>query len=378
VKVPFLDLRAQLASIEDELKKAVNEVIDSTRYIGGARVGELEREIAAYVGADHAIGVSSGTDALLVGLMALGIGPGDVVVTTPYSFFATAGSIARVGARPAFVDIDPSTYNLDPAALEAWFEEHPRRADHCGAILPVHLFGQCAEMDRILEVAGRYGLPVVEDAAQAIGARYPWAGGEARAGALGALGCFSFFPSKNLGAIGDAGMVTTSDPGLAETVRLLRGHGARPKYHHARVGGNFRLDPIQAAALLVKLPHLEDWHARRQANAAWYDAHLRVPGLTTPSVAHERAHHVYNQYVVSVPERRDELRSFLSERGIGSEVYYPVPFHEQPCFRELGYRPGAFPAAEHAARHTLALPVYPELTREMQAAVVEAIEAFYG
>lgn len=376
--MPFLDLRAQLASIEDELKKAVNQVIDSTRYIGGARVEELESEIAAYVGADHAIGVSSGTDALLVALMALEIGPGDLVVTTPYSFFATAGSIARLGARPAFVDIDPKTYNLDPRALEAWFEEDSRHRDSCRAILPVHLFGQCAEMDPILAIAENYGLPVVEDAAQAIGARYPRACGGSRAGAMGALGCFSFFPGKNLGAIGDAGMVTTSDPSLAETVRLLRGHGARPKYHHARIGGNFRLDPIQAAALLVKLPYLGQWQARRQANAAWYDAHLRVPGLTTPHVAYERTDHVYNQYVVSIPERRDQLRRFLSERGIGSEVYYPVPFHEQQCFQELGYRPGAFPVAEHAARHTLALPIYPELTQEMQAAVVEAIEAFHG
>lgn len=376
--MPLLDLRSQLASIEGELKKAVNEVIDSTRYIGGARVEEFERAIAAYVGSRFAIGVSSGTDALLVALMALGVGPGDVVVTTPYSFFATASSIVRLGARPAFVDIDRRTFNLDPGSLAAWFHENPMDRARCRAILPVHLFGQCADMDPILQIAEGYGVPVVEDAAQAIGARYAGTRGEKRAGTMGILGCFSFFPSKNLGGLGDGGMVTTSDSSLAATLRLLRGHGAEPKYHHARVGGNFRLDPIQAAALLVKLPYLDGWHARRQSNAAWYDAHLRVPGVATPYVAGERAHHVYNQYVISVPDRRDELRAHLSEQEIGSEVYYPVPFHEQPCFRELGYRPGAFPAAENAARHTLAIPIYPELTPAMQTFVVEAIEAFYG
>ncbi len=378
MKVPLLDLRAQLRSIEAELKAAVLEVIDSTQYILGPKVEELERRIAEYLGVRHAIGVSSGTDALLASLMALGVGPGDLVITTPYSFFATAGVIARLRATPVFVDIDPRSYNLDPARLKTWLDQAGDRLPRVKAIMPVHLYGQCADMAAILPLARQYGIPVVEDAAQAIGATCPMPDGPRKAGTMGDVGCFSFFPSKNLGGIGDGGMVVTNRDDLAELVRRLRNHGAHPKYYHKHVGGNFRLDPIQAAALLVKLPHLESWHAARRRNAAYYDEHLRIEGLRTPEVVYRRQDHIYNQYVISVPRGRDELRVFLGDHQIGTEVYYPVPFHLQECFAYLGYQAGDFPNAEQAATHTLALPIYPELTPQMQDHVIAKIGEFYA
>ena len=373
MKVPLLDLKAQLKTIEKEVKDAVNEVIDSTRYIMGPKVVELEAKIAEYAGAKYATGVSSGTDALLISLMALDIGPGDIVITTPFSFFATAGVIARLGATPAFVDIDPDTYNLSPDALRHWFGENREKIDKVKAIIPVHLYGQCAHMDPILKIAENYKIPVVEDAAQAIGSRYPSQSREKRAGTIGAMGCFSFFPSKNLGCMGDGGMVVTNDASIDEKLKKLRNHGAKPKYYHALIGGNFRLDPIQAAILLVKLPHLDKWHSMRQENAAYYDENLNVEGIKKPVVAYKREFHIYNQYVISVVEQRDDLRKFLAENNIGTEIYYPVPFHEQECFRHLGYKSGDFPNSEYAATHTIALPIYPELTTEMQDYVIEKL-----
>ncbi len=377
MKVPLLDLDAQLEGLREEIHGAAAEVIDSTRYIMGPVMEELEQRIAAYVDAEHGISVSSGTDALLVSLMALGVGEGDLVLTTPYSFFATAGTVARLGAEPVFVDIEPETYNMSAAAAAEWFDQNATRADRVKAIMPVHLYGQCAEMDPILALARERGIPVIEDAAQAIGASYPSAEGERRAGSMGLVGCFSFFPSKNLGGVGDGGMVVTSDGKLAETLRCLRNHGAEPKYHHSMIGGNFRLDAIQAAVLLVKLPHLDSWHRMRRENAAYYDEHLRLEGLANPAIAYDRSRHIYNQYVILVPDRRDGLRKYLTEAGIGNEVYYPVPFHLQECFAQLGYEKGDFPASERAADRTLALPIYPELTREMQDYVIETILAFY-
>lgn len=377
MKVPLLDLKAQLATIHDELHRAVADVIDSTRYIMGPKVTELEEQIAAYCGSAHAVGVSSGTDALLIALMALDVQPGDLVLTTPYSFFATAGVIARLHAVPVFVDIDPNTYNLDPAALKRWLIDNPQRVTQVKAIIPVHLYGQCADMDAILQLADGFGIPVIEDAAQAIGARYPSKNGLKKAGSMGLMGCFSFFPSKNLGGIGDGGMVTTNDAELAEKLIKLRNHGSHPKYYHAMIGGNFRLDPIQAAALLVKLKYLDQWHAARQQNAAYYDTHLNGVGMQTPVLAYKREDHIYNQYILSVPEKRDELREYLNANEIGHEVYYPVPFHLQECFRYLGYERGAFPHSEYAAEHTIALPIYPELTDTMQQVVVDAIHEFY-
>jgi dTDP-4-amino-4,6-dideoxygalactose transaminase len=376
MRVPLLDLRPQLSDVEAELKAAVLEVVESTRYVMGPKVELFEEAAADYVGSRYAIGVSSGTDALLASLMALGVGAGDRVVTTAYSFFATVGAIARLGATPVFADIDPDTLNLDPGALRASLKREG--TDRVRAIVPVHLFGQCADMDPILEAADARGIPVVEDAAQAIGARYPARDGERRAGSLGALGCFSFFPSKNLGALGDGGLVVTDDARLRDQLVCLRDHGARERYHHARIGGNFRLDAIQAAALLVKLPLLERWHEARRHNAAYYDKEIGGVVLRTPVAAWGRGAHVYNQYVIGVPERRDELRRFLAEREISTEVYYPIPFHLQECFASLGHSRGDFPNAEFAAEHTLALPVYPGLTREMQDHVVGAIRSFYA
>lgn len=394
MKVPLLDLMAQLQTIEEEVKEAVDDVIESGQYIMGPRVTELEEKLAAYVGAQHAAGVSSGTDALLIALMALDVRPGDIVLTTPFSFFATAGVIARLGATPVFVDIDPDTCNMDPVQLAMAVQALktndpsvyplPAPVTHNPApvvpkaLVPVHLYGQCADMDPILEIAEGMGVPVVEDAAQAIGAGYPSTSGLKKAGTMGTLGCFSFFPSKNLGGMGDGGMVVTNDPDLDEKLKKLRNHGAKPKYYHALIGGNFRLDPLQAAILLVKLPRLDAWHAMRQKNAAYYDEHLTMEGITTPAVAYGRERHIYNQYVISVAEQRDRLRECLSQNNVGTEVYYPVPFHEQECFRYLGYKTGDFPHSEYAAQHTLALPIYPELTREMQDYVIEKIAESKG
>jgi len=364
MRVPLLDLQEPYRPIRDDLIAALIRVADTQRFIGGPEVEALERELAAFIGVRHAIGVSSGTDALLVSLMALGIAPGDEVVTTPFSFFATAGSIVRLGAVPVFVDVDAQTFNIDAGAVAAAITPRTR------AIMPVHLYGLPADMRPLLEAAARAGVPVVEDAAQAIGASY----GDRQAGAMGAVGCFSFFPSKNLGAFGDAGLVTTDDDRLAHDVRLLRDHGAEPKYFHKRVGGNFRLDALQAAVLRVKLPHLAAWTAARRANADRYDRLFRERRLDVRvPIRPDGRGHIFNQYVIRV-RNRDEVRASLERAGIGTEIYYPVPFHLQECFAPLGYREGAFPAAEAAAREVLALPVYPGLTEMQQRSVVDALE----
>src|SRR3954469_23750549 len=363
--VPLLDLQGQYAPLREEILAAVARVCDSQRFIGGAEVEAFEREIAGYIGVPHAIGLSSGTDALLVALMALGIGPGDEVITPTFSFFATAGAVSRVGATPKFVDVDRLTCNVDPDAVKSAIGRRTR------AMIPVHLYGQCADMDPILELGRRSNVTVIEDAAQAIGATCRGR----QAGSMGKIGCFSFFPSKNLGAFGDAGLLTTTDDALAHEVRLLRNHGAEPKYYHKRIGGNFRLDALQAAVLRVKLPHLERWSEMRRANADRYDGLFRdsavADRVTLPARAPDR-NHIFNQYVVRVPNR-DAVRAHLERAGIGSEIYHPVPFHLQDCFTPLGYRKGAFPAAEAAAAETLALPIYGELTESQQRAVVDAI-----
>ena len=364
--VPLLDLQAQYRPLRAELLTAIERVCDSQRFIMGPEVEALERELVEALEVNHAIGVSSGTDAILIALTALGIGPGDEVVTSSYSFFATAGCVSRVGATPVFVDIVPETYNLDPAAVARAITPRTR------AILPVHLYGLCADLDPILACAAANGIPVIEDAAQAIGARYKGR----QAGSIGTIGCFSFFPSKNLGAFGDAGLVTTSDAALAKEIGLLRNHGAEPKYFHKRIGGNFRLDALQAAVLRVKLPHLGRWTDARRANAARYATMFRERGLDGRLVLPVEPpdyRHIFNQFIVAVPER-DRVRIELAGCGIGTEIYYPVPFHLQECFAALGHQRGAFPAAETAADHTLALPVYGELTDTQQAAVVAALE----
>lgn len=378
VKVPLLDLRFQLEGIRDEILKAIEDVVDSTRYIMGPNVSKLEEQIAEYCQTDYAIGVSSGTDALLASLMALGVGNGDVVITTPYSFFATAGAIVRLSATPVFVDIDRKTFNLSPNSLDEWFRKNQKKVKKVKAVIAVHLFGQCADMDRILEIAGRYGVPVIEDAAQAIGARYPSKSGVKKAGSMGIAGCFSFFPSKNLGCMGDGGMITTRDAFLADKIRKIRNHGAYPKYYHSIVGGNFRLDEIQAAILLVKLKKLEEWHKARQKNAEYYNRKFENTLIETPSVAYDFDCHIFNQYVILVPEKRDELRKFLLESGIGCEIYYPVPFHLQECFRYLGYKKGDFPISEFVAERSLAIPVFPGLTEEQQNYVVDKILEFFN
>jgi dTDP-4-amino-4,6-dideoxygalactose transaminase len=378
ITVPLLDLKAQYAAIRDEAHAALDRVIEAQYFILGPEVEALENEVAAYSQCQFGIGVSSGTDALLAALMAIDIRPGDEVVTTPYTFFATAGCIARLGAKPVFVDIDPLTYNINPAGLEAAITGRTR------AIIPVHLFGQMADMDPIMEIAGRHNLVVIEDAAQAIGSEYKGR----RAGSIGHLGCFSFFPSKNLGAFGDGGMVTSNDPALADQVRLLRGHGARPKYYHKVVGGNFRLDALQAAVLRVKLKYLDGWSAARQRNAATYRRLFAAAGLVRedasdmdrqPGVVlpHDAGYgrHIYNQFVIRAT-RRDELIAYFKQRHIGCEIYYPVSLHLQECFAGLGYRAGDFPCSEAAAAQTLALPIYPELTEEMLSAVVGAVSDF--
>jgi dTDP-4-amino-4,6-dideoxygalactose transaminase len=361
--VLLLDLKAQYAALRDEIHAAIDRVIESQHFILGPEVEALEREVAAYSHCKYGIGVSSGTDALLVALMAIDLQPGDEVITTPYTFFATAGSIVRLGGRPVFVDIDPRTYNIDPAGIEAVITPRTK------AIMPVHLFGQMADMDPIMAIAERHSLTVIEDAAQAIGAEYKGR----RAGSIGNLGCFSFFPSKNLGGFGDGGMVTTNDPVLADKVKLLRGHGARPKYYHKVVGGNFRLDALQAAVLRVKLNYLGEWTAARQRNAERYRQLFAAAGVDI-GLPYDAGYgrHIYNQFVIR-SERRDALMAHLMARQIGTEIYYPVPMHLQECFAELGYRAGDFPASEAAALETLAIPVYPELSAAQQAAVVEAV-----
>ena len=395
MSVPLLDLKAQYDPIRDEIEAAIRGVLESQRFVLGPEVEALEQEIAIYSQCKHGIGVSSGTDALLVSLMAIDLKPGDEVITTPYTFFATVGAIARLGARPVFVDIDPVSYNIDPTRIEAAITERTK------AIIPVHLYGQMADMAPIVDLAKRRGLRVIEDAAQAIGAEYK----ERRAGSIGDLGCFSFFPSKNLGAFGDGGMVVTNNAQLADKVQLLRNHGYRPKYYNKIVGGNFRLDALQAAVLRVKLKHLDDWTAARQVNARRYHqlfeqygltpdtCHLPLDSSLTPDTCHlspgspptpDTRHltpnfrHIYNQFVIRVSgDVRDDLRAFLKDRQIGTEIYYPVPAHVQECFDHLGYRPGDMPESESAANETLALPIYPELTDEQIEYVVSQIAAFF-
>jgi len=388
MKVPLLDLQGQLDYLGDDLLAAVTRVVQSTRYIQGPEVESLEQEIADYCGAKYGIGVTSGTDALLVSLMGLGIGPGDKVITTPFSFFATMGVILRLGAVPVFADIEESSFNIDPEEIEKLLQADTDKKTK--AIIPVHLYGQCAGMDRIMEIARIYGIPVIEDAAQAIGAEYPLTKEgrvvPAKAGAMGLAGCFSFFPSKNLGGIGDGGMVVTQDEEFAKKLELLRNHGAFPKYYHKMVGGNFRLDPIQAAALRVKLPYLEKWHSQRRENASLYDQLLQDSGLvaagkvTCPQTLYSDAAnlnnpHIFNQYVLRV-ERRDALRDFLLANEVGCEIYYPVPLHKQECLAGITASVSC-PIAEKAANETIALPIYPELSNEMQAFVVEKMVQFY-
>jgi dTDP-4-amino-4,6-dideoxygalactose transaminase len=368
VRVPLLDLGAQYEPLRDQILAAITRVCDSQRYIMGPEVEALERELARLLQVEHAVAVSSGTDALLLALMTLGIGPGDEVIAPTYSFFATAGVIVRVGARPVFVDIDQTTFNIDHSQLEAAITPRTR------AIVPVHLFGLSADLDPILEQASRSGVPVIEDAAQAIGATYKGR----QVGGRGTLGCFSFFPSKNLGAFGEAGLLTTNDAGLASRARLLRVHGMEPKYYHHAVGGNFRMDELQAAVLRVKAPHLAAWTEARRVNASRYvrmfDAAGLVDRMTLPTEPRDRRH-IFNQFVIRTAER-DALKRHLDSRGVGSEIYYPVPFHLQPCFAGLRYARGAFPNAERAATESLAIPIYGELTTEQQATVVNAVAEF--
>jgi dTDP-4-amino-4,6-dideoxygalactose transaminase len=352
MNVPLLDLGAQYATIKAEMDAAIHRVLDSTRFIGGPEVSGLEEEVARYSRCAHAVACASGTDALLLSLKALGIGPGDEVVTSAYSFFASAGVVVNAGATPVFLDIDPSTYNLDPHRLEAAITPGTK------AVIAVHLYGQCCDLTAVKAVCEKKKVWLIEDAAQAIGAE--WEG--RRAGSVGDLGCFSFFPSKNLGAAGDGGMVVAQDAGLADRVRLLREHGARPKYYHALVGTNSRLDALQAAILRVKLKHLDRWSEKRALNASRYDQLLEGSRIGRP-FRDGRARHIYNQYVVRVPDR-EAVRTRMTERGVGNEVYYPVPLHLQQCFAMLGHHPGDMPHAEAAARETLALPIYPELTEE--------------
>ena len=368
VTVPLLDLHAQYAPLRQALLDAMTRVCDSQRFIGGPEIESLEREVAAYLQVPHTLGMSSGSDALLAALMALDIGPGDEVITPTYSFFATAGAVWRLGAKPVLVDVEPDTFNIDPAAAIAAITSKTK------AIIPVHLFGQSAELAPILEAATRSNIAVIEDAAQAIGSTYH----DRPVGGWGEIGCFSFFPSKNLGGFGDGGLVSCTDDVLARKMKLIRNHGMEPKYFHHLVGANFRLDALQAAVLRVKLPHLPSWSDGRRRNAARYRelfAAASLEQVVLPVEAPKR-NHIYNQFVIRVPER-DRLRAHLDAAGIGTEVYYPVPFHLQQCFADLGYAAGAFPVAEAAARESLALPIYPELTEAQQAAVVNAIRNFY-
>ena len=386
MEVPLLDLKAQYQTLRAEILPVIEKVCASQQFILGPYVKELEQRVAAYSQAAHGIGLSSGTDALLIALMALDIGHDDEVLTTPYTFFATGGTVARVGARPIYVDIDPVTFNISPRCVQEFIDRQcefrggrlmRRGGGHIKALMPVHLYGQVADMQPLMDIARRYNLKVIEDAAQAIGSEY---GDQRRAGTIGDIGCFSFFPSKNLGAFGDAGLCTANDAELAERLRVLRVHGGKPKYFHALIGGNFRIDELQAAVLCVKLNHLDAWSAARQRNASVYDAAFARAGLTervrTP-VAMPGYRHIYNQYVIRMAER-DRLKTHLADHGIGTEIYYPVPLHLQKCFAYLGGKDGDCPESERAARETLALPVYPELVPEQLQYVVETIAQFYS
>jgi dTDP-4-amino-4,6-dideoxygalactose transaminase len=363
VRVPLLDLKAQYETIRDEIRSALDRVLESQHFILGPEVEGLEREVAAYSQCKFGIGVSSGTDALLVALMAIEVKPGDEVITTPYTFFATAGVVARLGAVPVFADIDAHTFNINPKSIESKISSRTR------AIIPVHLFGRMSDMDAIMDIANRHGLKVIEDAAQAIGSE----SGGRRAGSVGHLGCFSFYPTKNLGGFGDGGMVTTNDSAVAERVRMLRVHGYRTKYHNDAVGGNFRLDEIQAAILRVKLKCLDRWTERRRRNAALY-RDLLPPAVFAPADdAHGR--HIYNQFVIRYKDR-DRLMNWMKDQGIGTEIYYPMALHLQECFKHLGGKAGDFPESERASKETLALPIYPELTEEMLQYVASAVREF--
>lgn len=377
MKVPLLDLKSQYRSIKEEILNVTKEVFESQNFILGPRVETLEKVVAEYTSSTYAVGVSSGTDALLISLMAADIAPQNAVITTPYTFFATIGSILRVGARPIFVDIDPDTFNISPESLISTIdgmtgEERARLK----AIIPIHLYGQCADMEPILNVANEYNLVVIEDAAQAIGSEY----NGRRAGSMGDFGCFSFFPSKNLGAFGDGGMVTTHSDELNDRLRILRVHGSHPKYYHRLIGGNFRLDALQAAIVSVKLKYLDGWTQSRQKNAGTYRTLFKNAGLSDfVKLPVERENrHIYNQFVIRVNKRRDDLRMFLNDAGIGTEIYYPVPMHLQECFSDLNYKKGDFPAAEHAAIQSLALPIYPELSDDQQEYVVDKIKDFFS
>jgi len=375
MKVPLLDLKNQYQTIKNEILESLHELIESQYFILGPHVESLEKDIAAYCQTGFAIGVSSGTDALLVSLMAADIKQGDIVITTPYTFFATAGSIARTGARILFADIDPDTYNISPKSIKKKLAElDDSEKASLKAIIPVHLYGQCAEMDEILQISSKYNLVIIEDAAQAIGAEYKGT----RAGSIGDMGCFSFFPSKNLGAFGDGGMVTTNSEELHHKLCTLRGHGSDPKYYHNLLGGNFRLDAIQAAVISIKLKYLDQWTKARQQNASKYRelfAEADMGSIIKLPVEKENRH-IYNQFVISLNKKRDELRQYLQKADIGTEIYYPVPMHLQKCFAYLNYKKGDFPESEYAADHTLALPVYPELTDDQLEYVVTIIKEF--
>ena len=387
MQVPLLDLKPQYRALKAEIDVAIERICDAQAFILGPAVKQLEAEVAAYSGCTQGIGMSSGTDALLAALMALEIGAGDAVLTTPYTFFATAGTIARVGARPVFVDIDSATYNLCPRKLEVLLREqctrqggalvHTASGTRVKAIMPVHLYGQMVEMTPIMALAREFDLKVIEDAAQAIGA----ADAEGRrACSIGDIGCLSFFPTKNLGAFGDAGMCVSNDAALSAKLAMLRVHGMEPKYYHQIIGGNFRLDELQAAVLVIKLKHLDAWTAARQENACFYFGAFERAGLkstVTLPAALPGVRHIYNQFIIRAP-RRDALKAHLAKEGIGSEIYYPVPLHRQECFASLGYSEGAFPESERAATETLALPIFPELSRDQLQYVVDSIARFYA
>lgn len=378
MKVPLLDLRQQYSRIKDEVMAEIEAVCDSQGFILGPRVEELEKRIAEYCSAKYAVGVSSGSDALLIALMAEGVGHGDLVATTPYSFFATAGVIARLGAIPLFVDIDERTYNIDPIKLAERLKNlGSEEQGRLKAVIPVHLFGQCADMEPIIRTAREYGIKVIEDAAQAIGAEYEFSSGEVkRAGSMGDYGCFSFYPTKNLGAFGEGGMVTCNDEEIYKKLKIFRNHGDVSRYSHRYVGGNFRLDAIQAAVLLIKLKYLDEWTEGRIRNAGIYRGLVKKDLTKIDFPLEKEKRHIYNQYVVKVRDSRDGLKQFLSEKGIGCEIYYPVPLHLQECFKHLRYGIGDLPVSENAALNTLALPVYPELTRDQLGYVVDSLRLF--
>jgi dTDP-4-amino-4,6-dideoxygalactose transaminase len=393
MRVPQLDLSEQYGSLAELIRQRLDEIFATQRFVLGPNVERFEKAIAQFIGTPHAIGISSGTDALLVVYMALGIGPDDAIISTPYSFFATAGCVARTGALPLFVDIDPATYNLSPERLAEFLKKecerrdgttvHRRTGKTIRAIVPVHLFGLCCDMEPISALAAQYHVPLIEDAAQAIGAEYPFGSEVKQAGTMSDYACFSFYPSKNLGAAGDAGLVTTNDDARAQLVRSLRQHGMEPRYYHHLIGGNFRLDEIQAAVLDVKLPLLSGWSSARRAAADFYTSELRKAGLTenvTPPAEPYRdkvkSHHIYHQYVIRT-KQRDGLAKHLRKQEIGTEVYYPLGLHLQTAFEYLGHKRGDFPETENAADQTLALPMFPEISRDAQSYVVDSIGGFF-